>query len=161
MICGNCDMKPTTSRGAGQMQAMRRLGRAYPFCDRRGTEVLPFVLNLTGYAVFKPLTFNRDARLEGKRIMAIEVVGTTAAGKVGGVDNPGGVATGWLTMVRQCGQELEVIAEIPLPLLDRTQNGGKLYFTDMRPKFGSCYVTFSSGSYSEANALQFNFYVEP
>lgn len=161
MICGNCDNKPTISTGANQMLLYKQRRQAYPFCDLRGTQLIPFTRTLGDYAAYKQLTLNRDARLDGKRILAIEIVGTAAAPIVAGVDNIGGVATGWLTLVRQCGQELEIIQEIPLPVMDRTANGNKLYFTDCLPKFGSCYLTFSSGGYGSSNAVQFNFYVTP
>lgn len=160
MICGDCNSKPTASNGANLMVGAMRKGTAYPFCDRRGNRVYPFVFTLDTFAKYTQLPLKYDARLNGKRILAIEVVSIAAAPKVGGVDNVGGVATGILVMVRRCGSGIEKLAEIPLPAMDRSANGGKLYFTDLLPTFGACYLVFTGGSYTSANALQFNFHVQ-
>lgn len=163
-ICGACNTKPIQATGAGQMVAQVQKGRAYAFCDRRGTRVFAFPFIFAGSKAFQiniPLTFGPDARIQGKTIKSIEIVSTAAMATNGGIDNTGAVAYGYLTIVEKCGPKQNIVSQIPLTALDRSTNGGKLFFCNFNTAdFKNCYLSFTSGSLSTSNGMFFNFNVE-
>ena len=112
------------------------------------------------YLAGRPQRFAQNFEIDNNGIKAIEITGATRA-----VINPTSPAAtdpmqskfveGYLVIMDNCNNE---IARIPLTLLNRTQNGGKLYFCNFQNiRWSACFVVFpAAAGISAANSICFN-----
>lgn len=148
-------------------KSFRDRGITADFRDRRGTSIKPVILGWQAsgpksYLAGRPQTFAEDSEINAGIIKGIEVLSSSQLTVI-----PSQPATdfidakldeGFLFLQDDCNNE---VAQFPLSVLCKAQNGNKLQFTDMRVRWSNCYVMFPAASgISQANSLMFLVYLQ-
>lgn len=163
------DVQPMAQNPVNQFyQEFVDKGLMADYMSRRGTNVIQVILGwtasgVTSYLAGRPQKFNDEMMINTGRVKAIELMDETQIAYVPSVPLTDHISSkfkeGYLVLINDCDDE---VARLPLSVLNKTQNGGKLCFFDCpNLKWSNCYVVFpNSAGISSANGMLFAVHVE-
>lgn len=143
-------------------------GKCADYTSRRGTRIIQSFITWDAsgpgsYLAGRKTFFPDESVINNGTVKAIELVGQARMQIIPTQPPKDPIDSrfkdGYLVLIDDCKR---VVATLPLSVLNRDQNGGKLQFVNWKNlKWSACYVQFpQAGGIDDDNALQFYIYID-
>lgn len=163
------DNKPMAQNPVNEFyQSFVDRGLMADYMSRRGSRVLQVIVGweqsgVRSYLAGRPQRFSDEMDINNGTVKAIELMDETQIPIIPSQPPTDHIASefdqGYLVLVDQCNNE---VARLPLTVLNKNQNGGKLCFFDLpNLQWNECYVVFpAAAGINQNNGLLFAVHID-